>query len=178
MCHQSNFTTCRSPTPQTSINRSLPKAFEEKKDSEVQKLCKNQASKPSRTSTLKSKNTQSRIIQTIFLDPKVYRNQAQRSEKHQQTTNRWLYGSKPLKPRRTSTINFRRRRTHEEHEECEEQRISNKLTTKDSLQFRFNNLRSILQPNWSIFYVQVKITLPQIQSISLARRLNQRITLL
>ena len=37
-----------------------------------------------------------------------------------------LYGSKLLKPRRTSTTNFRRRRTHEEyeeHEEREEQRI-------------------------------------------------------
>ena len=83
---------------QTPINRSLPKAFKrglrkkgrkETKDSEVQKLCKNQALKPSRTSTLKSKNTQSKIIQIICLDPKVYGNQAQRSKKHQQTTNRW-----------------------------------------------------------------------------------------
>ena len=58
-----------------------------------------------------------------------------------------LYGFKPLKPRRTFTTNLRRRRTHEEHEEREEQRISNKLTARDSLQFRFNNLRSIPQPN-------------------------------
>ena len=55
---------------QTPINRSLPKAFGGDKDLEVQKLCKNQVSKPSRTSTPKSKNTRSRIIQTICLDPK------------------------------------------------------------------------------------------------------------
>ena len=75
--------------PQTPINRSLPKAFGGREDSEVQKLCKNQVSKPSRTSIPKLKNTRSRIIQNICLDPKVYGNQAQRSEKHQQTTNRW-----------------------------------------------------------------------------------------
>jgi len=49
----------------------------------VKKLCKNQASKPSRasrTSTPKSKNIRSRIIQIICLDPKVCGNQAQRSE--------------------------------------------------------------------------------------------------
>ena len=75
--------------PQTPINRSLPKTFRGDQDLEVKKLCKNQASKPSRTSTSKSKNTQSVNIQTIYLDPKVYGNQAQRSEKHQQTTNWW-----------------------------------------------------------------------------------------
>ena len=75
---------------QTPINRSPPKAFEKRtEDSEIQKLCKNQVSKPSRTSIPKLKNTRSKIIQTICLDPKVYGNQAQRSEKHQQTTNRW-----------------------------------------------------------------------------------------
>ena len=89
-----------------------------------------------------------------------------------------LYGFKLLKPRKTSTTNLRRRRTHEEHEECEEQRISNKLIARDSLQFHFSNLQSIPQRNWRIFCVQVKITLPQIQSISLARRSNQRITFL
>ena len=49
----------------------------------MKKLCWNQALKPpgtSRTSTPKSKNIRSRIIQTICLDPKVCRNQAQRSE--------------------------------------------------------------------------------------------------
>ena len=45
---------------------------------EVQKLCRNQASKPSRTSTSKSKNIQSKIVQTICLDPKVCWNQAQK----------------------------------------------------------------------------------------------------
>ena len=74
--------------PQTPINRSLPKTFRRTKiqkdqDSEVKKLCWNQALKPpgtSRTSTPKSENIRSRIIQTICLDPKVCRNQAQRSE--------------------------------------------------------------------------------------------------
>ena len=46
-----------------------------------------------------------------------------------------LYGFKPLKHQRTSTTNLQKRRTHEEHEECEEQRISNKLIARDSLQF-------------------------------------------
>ena len=68
-CHQSNFATCRSLTPQTLVNRSLPKAFLKtktfrvqatskkiQKHSEVQNLCRNQVSKPSRTSTSKLKN--------------------------------------------------------------------------------------------------------------------------
>ena len=49
----------------------------------MKKLCWNQALKPprtSRTSTPKLENIRSRIIQTICLDPKVYGNQAQRSE--------------------------------------------------------------------------------------------------
>ena len=49
-------------------------------NSEVKKLYEDQASKPSRTSTPKSENIRSRIIQTIFLDPKVCGNQAQRSK--------------------------------------------------------------------------------------------------
>ena len=78
------------PLPNSYKYRSLPKAFENRtEDSEIQKLYKNQASKPSRTSIPKLKNTRSKIIQTICLDPRVYENQAQRSEKHQQTTNRW-----------------------------------------------------------------------------------------
>ena len=44
-----------------------------------------------------------------------------------------LYRFKPLKHRKTSTTNLQRRRTHKEHEKCEEQRISNKLKAKDSL---------------------------------------------
>ena len=84
---------------QTPINRSLPKTFRRTKiqekdqdtkiqqdqDSEVKKLCWNQALKPpatSRTTTPKSKNIRSRIIQTMCLDPKVYVNQAQSSEKN------------------------------------------------------------------------------------------------
>ena len=49
----------------------------------MKKLYWNQALKPpgiSGTSTPKSENIRSRIIQTIYLDPKVCRNQAQRSE--------------------------------------------------------------------------------------------------
>ena len=116
---------------QTPINRSLPKAFRGDQDSKVKKLYKNQASKPSRTSrtsTSKLKNIRSRIIQTIYLDPKVCWNQAQKpletSTNHKSVK---LYG---FKPRRTSTTNLRRRRTHEG---CKEQRISKKLIAKDSL---------------------------------------------
>ena len=89
-----------------------------------------------------------------------------------------LYGFKPPKPWRVSTINFKRRRMHEELEEREEQKISDKLIARDSLKFCFKDLRSIPQTNWRIFDVRVKITLPQFQSISLSRRSNQRITLL
>ena len=158
----------------------------------MKKLCWNQALKPpatSRTSTPKSENIRSRIIQTVCLDPKVCGNQAQRSENiiksqisealriqaskapknfHHKPSNTknirrgiiqiifldlkgyWnqaqkppktstnhksvkLNGFKHLKPRRTSTANLRRRRTHEEHKEREEQRISNKLIVRDSL---------------------------------------------
>jgi len=103
----------------------------------VQKLYKNQASKPSRTSrtsTSKPKNIRSRIIQTIYLDLKVCWNQAQKPPEtliNQKSTK--LYGFKPLKHRRASTINLQRRRTQEEHEECEEHRIYNKLIARGSL---------------------------------------------
>ena len=97
--------------PQTPINRSLHKAFLDantskaqaasekiQKHSEVPKLCKNQASKPSRTSTSKPKNIQRKTIQTINLDLEVCWNQAQKpletSTNHKSTK---LYGSKPLK---------------------------------------------------------------------------------
>ena len=158
----------------------------------MKKLCWNQALKPpgtSRTSTPKSENIRSRIIQTICLDPKICGNQAQRSENinksqisealriqdsktpknfHHKPSNtknirrgiiqiifldlkvHWnqtqkppetsnnhksvkFHGFKPLKPRRTSTTNPQIRRTHEEHEKREEQGISNKLITRDSL---------------------------------------------
>ena len=101
--------------PQTPINRSIPKAFrEDKEDLEVQKLCKNQASKLSRTSILKLKNIQSKIIQIIFLDLKGHWNQAQKPPKT--STNYKLVklcGFKPPKPRRTSITNLQIRRTFE-----------------------------------------------------------------
>ena len=141
--------------PQTPINRSLPKAFRHtprhlgrdlgrhqdiqsissiKEDSEVPKLCRNQASKSSRTSTSKSKNIQSKTFQTINLDLEVCWNQAQKPLKtltNYKSTK--LYGFKPLKYRRTSTANLRRRRMHQVQEEHEEQRISNKLIAQNSL---------------------------------------------
>ena len=136
-------------------------------------LCRNQALKPSRTSTPKSKNIRSKIIQTICLDPKVCWNQAQKpletSTNHKLVK---LYEFKPLKPQRTSNTNLRRQKTHEEHEEREEQRISNKLIARDSSWVRFKDLQSIPQPSWRISCVRVKITLLQIQSISLLRRSN------
>ena len=68
------------------------------KHSEVQKLYRNQALKSSRTSTSKSKNIRSRIIQTICLDPKVCWNQAQKPlETLTNHKSRKLYGFKPLK---------------------------------------------------------------------------------
>ena len=114
--------------PQTPINRSLPKAFRHtprhlgrdlgrhqdiqsissiKEDSELPKLCRNQASKSSRTSTSKSKNIQSKTFQTINLDLEVCWNQAQKpleiSTNHKSMN---LYESKPSKHRRTSTTNL------------------------------------------------------------------------
>ena len=111
--------------PQTPINKSLPKAFLNTKTSraqvaskkiqkylEVQKLCRNQASNPSRNSTSKSKNIRSRIIQTICLDPKVCWNQAQKPlETLTNHKSMKLYRFKPPKYRRTSTTNLQRRRT-------------------------------------------------------------------
>ena len=111
--------------PQTPINKSLPKAFLNTKTSraqvaskkiqkylEVQKLCRNQASNPSRNSTSKSKNIRSRIIQTIYLDPKVCWNQAQKPlETLTNHKSMKLYRFKPPKYRRTSTTNLQRRRT-------------------------------------------------------------------
>ena len=121
--------------------RSLPKAFLDtntskaqaaskkiQKHSKVPKLYRNQASKPSRTSTSKLKNIQRKTIQTINLDLEVCWNQVQKpletSTNHKSTK---LYRSKPLKHRRTSTTNLQRRRMHQE------QRISNKLIARDSL---------------------------------------------
>ena len=84
--------------PQTPINRSLPKAFQEgwgwrageDQDWEVQKLCWNQALKPPRTSrnsTSNTKNIRREIIQIIFLDLKGHWNQAQKPPEASQTTN-------------------------------------------------------------------------------------------
>ena len=80
------------------------------------------------------KNIQRGIIQIIFLDFKVHWNQAQKPLEI--STNHKLvkvYGFKPLKPRKTSTTNLRRWRTHEKSEEREEQWIFNKLIARDSL---------------------------------------------
>ena len=71
------------------------------------KAPKNFHHKPSNTN-----NIRSRIIQTTYLDLKVHWNQAQKlSETSTNYKSVKLYGFKPLKPRRTSTINLRRRRT-------------------------------------------------------------------
>ena len=108
--------------PQTPINRSLPKAFLHtkifwktswktpthqgnhatnsiKEDSEIQKLYCNLALKPprtSRTSTSNMKNIQSTIIQTTFLDLKVFWNQGQKpSETSRNHKLAKLYEFKP-----------------------------------------------------------------------------------
>ena len=77
------------------------------------KAPKNFRHEPSNT-----KNIRSRIIQTTCLDLKVHWNLAQKppetSTNHKSVK---LEGFKPLKPRRTSTINLQRRRTHQEHKE-------------------------------------------------------------
>ena len=84
----------------------------------MKKLCWNQAMKPpgtSRNSTPKSENIRSRIIQTICLDPKVYGNQAQRSEninKSQISETLWIQASKAPKNfhhKPSNTKNIRRR---------------------------------------------------------------------
>ena len=83
-------------------------------DSEVQKLSRNQASKPPRTSTSNTKNIRREIIQIIFLDLKGHWNQAQKFP--ETSTNHKLvklYGFKPPKPQRTSTTNLQIRRTFE-----------------------------------------------------------------
>ena len=75
---------------------------------QASKTPKNFHHKPSNT-----KNIRRGIIQIIFLDVKVHWNQAQKlpetSTIHKSVK---LYGFKPLKPRRTSTTNLQRRRTH------------------------------------------------------------------
>ena len=77
---------------------------------------------------MNTKNIRREIIQIIFLDLKVHWNQAQKppetSTNHKSVK---LYRFKPLKHRRTSTINpkkGRTQRTRKTHKECEEQRIS------------------------------------------------------
>ena len=81
-----------------------------------------------------TKNIRRGIIQIIFLDLKVHWNQAQKPP--ETSTNHKLvklYEFKSLKHRRTSTTNPQKGRTHKEHEEREEQRISNKLIARNSL---------------------------------------------
>ena len=66
--------------------------IQEDQNLEVKKLCEDQASKPSRTSrtsTPKSENIRSRIIQIICLDPKICGNQAKSVRKYQQIINQW-----------------------------------------------------------------------------------------
>ena len=80
------------------------------------------------------KNIRRVIIQIIFLDLKVHWNEAQKPpETLTNHKSAKLYEFKPLKHQRTSITNLQKRRTHEEHEECVEQRISNKLIARDSL---------------------------------------------
>ena len=86
--------------PQTPINRSLPKAFKGR-SWRHQDILGEETKTPERG-----------IIQIIFLDFKGHWNQAQKppetSINHKSVK---LNGFKPLKPRRTSTTNLRRRRT-------------------------------------------------------------------
>ena len=104
--------------PQTPINRSLPQTFRGDQDLEVQKLCKNQASKLSRTSTPEIEehskqnhpNYLPRSQGSLELSSKASRNLT----KHKSVK---LYGFNPLKHRRTSTTNLQRRRMHQEREE-------------------------------------------------------------
>ena len=114
--------------PKTPINRSLSKAFKGDQtiystnsiieDSEVLKLCWNQALKPPRTlrtSTSNAKNIRREIIQIIFLDLKGHWNQAQKPpETLRNHKSVKLYGFKPPKPQRTFTTNLQIQRTFEE----------------------------------------------------------------
>ena len=114
-----------------------PKNINKPQIGEALRIQASKAPKNFNHKSLNTKNIRNRIIQTTCLDLKVHWNQAQKppetSTNHKSVK---LYGSKPLKHRRTSTTNLQRRRTHQEHEEHkehEEQRISNKLIAKDSL---------------------------------------------
>ena len=111
--------------PETSINH---------KSSEALRIQASKAPKNFHHKALNTKNIWRGIIQIIFLNLKVHWNQAQKPpETSTNHKSMKCYEFKPLKPWRTSTSNLRRRRMHEEHEECEEQRISNKLIARDSL---------------------------------------------
>ena len=76
------------------------------------------------------KNIRKEIIQIIFLDLKVLWNQAQmppESSTNHKTTK--LYGFKPLKHWRTSTMNLWRWRMHQEHEEHTKNPKNKKILT-------------------------------------------------
>ena len=80
---------------------------------QASKATKNFRHEPSNT-----KNIRSKIIQTTCLDLKVHWNQAQKPlETSKNHKSMKLYGFKPLKHQRTSTINPYKGRTHEEREE-------------------------------------------------------------
>ena len=106
------------------MNRSFPKVFPHTKTSipqaiskKIQKLCKNQSSKPLRTLTLNAKNIQSKIIQTTFLDLKVCQNQAQKlPETSRNHILAKLYGFKPPK----ASMNFHHKPSKTKNKEQEE----------------------------------------------------------
>ena len=112
------------PRAQRSLESSL-KAFKNLNKPQISEALQIQASKVPKNFHHKpsnTKNIQRGIIQIIFLDLKVHWNQTQKPP--ETSTNHKLvklYEFKPLKPRRTSTTNLQRRKTHEEHEKREEQ---------------------------------------------------------
>ena len=110
--------------PQTTINRSLPKAVKESwgeilkgpRSWEETKIEKSRSSVGTKLWILQELQLWIRreIIQIIFLDFKGHWNQTSKPSKT--STNHKLvklYGFKPLKPRRTSATNLQIRRTFE-----------------------------------------------------------------
>ena len=111
------------PRSQSSLESSS-KASRNLNKSQISKTPRIQASKAPKNFHHKASNTkniQSTIIQTICLDLKVHRNQAQKPpETLTNYKSMKLYEFKPLKHRKTSTTNPQKGRTHEEHKEREE----------------------------------------------------------
>ena len=103
------------------------------------KTPKNFHHKPSNT-----KNIQRRINQIIFLDLKVHWNQAQKPpETSTNHKSMKLYRFRPLKPQRTSTINLRRRKTHQEH-------TKNKaFLTSSYPEIHYNFVSRVFDPSFS-----------------------------